>query len=219
MNPTLKDDPDQFTPFTYPLISELKLPRKLKVCNKEFLDVIISRRSALPSERMSLEGISNVLYLSTRIESTYQDQTGYISTKRTTPSAGARHPIDLLVSPSQAFSRRTLSYYNPIEHSLNELAIDKNRIDDFFNEVDRNLHLEDFCLIWFSIQPNKTASKYHNAESLYWRDTGALLYCFQLVSTYLGYNSCPIGTLAISSFSNLFNEPGLISGGGILLGR
>jgi hypothetical protein len=81
------------------------------------------------------------------------------------------------------------------------------------------LPIENACIIWFAIQIDKTASKYINAKPLYWKDTGALLYCIQLVAEYLGLKSCPLGTLANSSFSKLFNTSQIVSGGGLLVGK
>ena len=66
---------------------------------------------------------------------------------------------------------------------------------------------------------NKTKSKYNNAESLYWRDVGVLIYAIQLMTTYLGFNSCPLGTLASKDFNQLFNNENLLAGGGILVGK
>lgn len=97
------------------------------------------------------------------------------SLKRTSPSAGARYPIDLLISFNNYIYRRTLLYYNPVEHSLGELLISKVHLWKFFNEIDRNLCIDNSCVIWFAIQTTKTISKYDNSESLYWRDTGAYL--------------------------------------------
>lgn len=219
-NPTPKDRPDIYSPFIYPVKRIERLARFSETRDMEFMEVLFSRTSAKDFSRATPNEVSELLYLSTKIRSIEIDDTNFFLTKRTTPSAGARHPIDLMVSlAASPPMERILSYYNPIDHSLGELVIPANSLRNFFEEVDRNLSIQDACVIWFSIQITKTSSKYSNPESLYWKDTGALLYCLQIISTYLGLKSCPLGTLAENSFHNLFLNHNLLSGGGILIGK
>lgn len=219
-NPTPKDRPDIYSPFIYPVKRTEKLDRLSKARDMEFTKVLFSRTSSRDFSRATLNELSELLYMGTKIRSIEIDDTNFFLTKRTTPSAGSRHPVDLMVSfPASPPVERILSYYNPIDHSLGELIIPVNSLHDFFEEVDRNLPIQDACVIWFSIQITKTSSKYSNPESLYWKDTGALLYCLQIIATYLGLRSCPLGTLAQNSFHNLFLNHNLISGGGILIGK
>ncbi|SRX76389.1 nitroreductase family protein [Aequorivita antarctica] len=216
-NPKPKNSNDEFHPFKYPFSTKTKLNRDFKAREGDFLDVLLTRRSSQKLGYIALEGIAELLYFTNKIHSISIDDSRFLISKRTVPSAGGRHPVDILVSmPSE--SARFLQYYNPIDHSLSELSISKDKQKSFFMEVNENLPIADCCLIWFSIQTKKTQSKYENAESLYWRDAGALIYCIQIVSTYLGFKSCPLGGLAIETFNSLFKTNNLISGGGILIG-
>lgn len=217
-SPKPKNINDEFHPFKYPFSTKTKLNRDFKARESDFLDVLLTRRSAPNLGYIPLEDIAELLYYSNKVQSISIDDSGFLISKRTVPSAGGRHPIDILVSLSSE-STRFLQYYNPIDHSLSELSIPREIQRSFFKEINENLPLGDCCLIWFSIQTKKTQSKYENAESLYWRDAGALLYCIQIISTYLGFKSCPLGGLAIKSFNNLFKTSNLISGGGILIGK
>ncbi|WP_425393210.1 hypothetical protein [Ekhidna sp.] len=184
-----------------------------------FLDVLRQRRSVVPEAEFGIDKLSELLFLSNRIHQIILDDNGLWISKRTAPSAGGLHPIDLLISLPTELPSRKLDYYNPIDHTLRELDINPDSLTTFFNHINRNITIEHACIIWFSIQPDKTGSKYNNPESLYWRDAGALLYCIQLVCTYLECSACPIGTLATDSFSKLFSKSELISGGGILIGH
>lgn len=216
-NPSPKKVNDRFDPFIYPLGSKTKLKRDFKKREGSFIDILSSRRSSRDLSAVLIEEVSEMLYFTSRIQSIDIDDYGFLISKRTVPSAGGRHPIDILVStPSK--DGPVLNYYNPIEHSLSELLISEVKQKSFFEEVNKNIPIKNSCLIWFSIQINKTKSKYDNAESLYWKDAGAYLYCIQLVSNYIGLNSCPLGGLASKSFENLFKSKNLISGGGILIG-
>ncbi len=217
-SPKPKNNNNKFHPFEYPICSKIRLDRNFSSREVEFLDVLLNRRSSQKLNYISLADISELLYLTNKIKSINIDGSGFLNSKRTVPSAGGRHPIDILVSyPTE--DHRKLHYYNPIDHSLNELSVSQQLKHSFFTEVNNNLPIEDSCVIWFSIQTKKTESKYDNAESLYWKDTGALLYCIQISSDYLGLKSCPLGGLAIKAFNNLFHTGDLISGGGILIGK
>lgn len=216
-NPTPKKVNDRFDPFIYPLGSKIKLKRDYKKRESSFIDVLSSRRSSRNLSAVLIEDISEILHLTSRTKSIDIDDYGFLISKRTVPSAGGRHPIDILVSTSTK-DGPVLNYYNPIEHSLSELLISKAKQKSFFKEVNKNIPIQNSTLIWFSIQINKTKSKYENAESLYWKDAGAYLYCIQLVANYIGLNSCPLGGLAPKTFQNLFKSNNLISGGGILIG-
>lgn len=219
-NPKPKNEPYKFIPFVYPIRVKHKLERCSVDSKADFLEILMSRRSRSDFSSISIKEVSELLYLSTKIQSIKIDSSGFVLTKRTSPSGGARHPIDLLVSLAEPIDKRTLSYYNPLDHSLAELLFPKKQLlEDFFNEISQNMSIQNACIIWFSIQHEKTSSKYENPESLYWKDVGALLYCIQLIATYLGYKSCPLGSLAMGSFDNLFDSPKIISGGGVLIGK
>lgn len=219
MDPKPKDEHDLYSGYPYNLGERVFLDRAIVDSQKLFLDVLFSRRSTKSfSENILLKELSSLLYLSNKISSFSYDQKNYLTSKRTAPSAGGRHPVDILVSIENK-DRRNLSLYNPVDHSISELLLDENSLGIFFDKISENLKLDNSCIIWFSIQVNKTGSKYENPESLYWRDAGALLYCLQLVAEYMGLKSCPLGTLAIEEFGNLFDDKRLVSGGGIYLGK
>lgn len=216
-DPYPKKKPDFCKPFIYSTKSKHSLKRNFSPLKKDFYSVIENRRSTRDFSKITLNQLEEMLFYSSRITSINIDNFNYITTKRNVPSAGARHPIDLLVSLPE--KERKLNYYNPLDHSLNELFVEDSKLVNFFSKINENLNLENACVIWFSIQINKTASKYNNPESLYWKDTGILLYHIQLISSYLGLKSCPLGTLASEPFNRLFEENTLISGGGILIGN
>lgn len=218
-NPTPRKQPYKFVPFQYPIETKENLKRPKSFPDKDFLETLFNRRSQREFSSLSKEELSYLLYICTKTEYLQSDVTGFIHSKRTAPSAGARHPVDLLISTNKSNSKRELSYYNPIDHSIGKLIIEPDKLESFFKEVAENLAIENACIIWFAIQTEKTASKYINPKTLYWKDTGALLYCIQLVAQYLNLKSCPLGTLANKSFPKLFKSSQIVSGGGILIGK
>ena len=218
-DPRPKKKEESFTPFLYPIEEKILLSREFNERNCEFLSVLLSRRSSRELSRLELSDLSELLFYSNKIQTLHMNEAGFITSKRTAPSAGGRHAVDVLVSLPFKGEKRKLHYYNPLDHSLSEISVMDNALKSFFLEVNQNLPLQESCLIWFSVQMGKTTAKYKNAESLYWRDAGALLYCFQLVSHYIGLKSCPLGGLASNSFKGIFHTDKLLSGGGLLIGR
>jgi len=217
-SPKPKQHFDKYEPFYYPIGERIKIPSFAKPPIRDFLEIILSRRSSSNLKKASFNEVLEIIYLSMRVDSIGIDENGFYLSKRTAPSGGARHPVDILVSSNDKLSDRDLYYYNPIGPSINKLTVSDSALTHFFNKINSVLPIESANLIWFSIQPNKTGSKYYNPESIYWRDVGVLIYCIQLITEYLGMHSCPIGTLANEAFNNLFDSNKVISGGGIAIG-
>ena len=110
-------------------------------------------------------------------------------------------------------------YYNPFEHSLNQLANSYCDLTPLLNHVDEIIHIKNATLIWFVAHASRTNSKYDHAESLIWRDAGALIGNIQMVCTALRLNSCGIGTLGEPYISTFFNNAaGVFGTGGLLIG-
>jgi SagB-type dehydrogenase family enzyme len=156
--------------------------------------------------------------MSSKVISCEIQEDGYISSHRPAPSAGARHPIDLIISLPNNFEN-DLYYYNAFDHTLNKLEVEKILVSSFMNHINDIISIDDGTIIWFVAHPERTESKYENAQSLIWRDAGALIYCLQLTCTAFKINSCPIGSLGEPFISKMFEERGQVIGvGGLLLG-
>lgn len=217
-SPQPKDHIDKYTPYLYNIANKIHLDSFSNFPSIEFKDVLINRRShRLFDKPINTSHLYQILHLSTKITSISQNEEGFIETMRVVPSGGARHPIDLLTI-EKIDNLNCLNLYNPIDNSISRLQTEPTSLQYFIQEIEECLKIENSTIIWFAIQEHKTSSKYHNPQSLIWRDVGALLYCIQLVCTYLGAKSCPIGTLANKSFNRLFTSDKVSSGGGILIG-
>ena len=145
------------------------------------------------------------------------DDYGVTVYRSASPSAGGRHPIDILVGLLGGGSRK-LYLYQPVSHSLRRLTISEEKQQLFFSDVENTLPFGESMLLWFSIQYMRTASKYTDYMSLVWRDVGAQLCCLQQAAKYVGLDSCPIGYLAEDTFDRLFESDALLSGGGLIVG-
>lgn len=216
--PSIRERHLDYTPFVYPCLERITLPDVVSSeRKKDFLDVLRERRSVKQLGGCTLEKLSEIMYHAVKPYTICRDDYDMIVYRSASPSAGGRHPIDILIGlPGNEC--RQLHLYEPLSHSLLLLDIPIDLQQDFFNDISQTLPLGESILVWFSIQFMRTASKYTDYESLIWRDAGSLLCCLQQVAKYVGLDSCPIGYLAEETFGRLFNCKSLISGGGMILG-
>jgi SagB-type dehydrogenase family enzyme len=183
-----------------------------------FQNLILRRHSKRSLLKLSPAKLSKLLWLTSKIISIDIDNEGVVSSHRPSPSAGGLHPIDLIVYTE--FRRtKSLFYYNPVDHTLNELNYKIATLNSFINHVNKILPFGDATIIWFVANHYKTAAKYHRSQSLVWRDAGAYIYCFQLVAEALRINSCPLGTLGNPYIRKLLGGHRSLSGtGGMIIG-
>lgn len=208
-----------FKPFIYPCAEEVQLP-KVDDCfsYRGFLKVFKERRSIKRLGSCSLDALSQVLYYAFKPYMISTDDYGVTVYRSASPSAGGRHPMDILVGLVEGGCRK-LFLYQPVSHSLRRLAIHEEKQRLFFLDVENTLPFGESILLWFSIQFMRTASKYTDYMSLVWRDVGAQLCCLQQAAKYVGLDSCPIGYLAEDTFDRLFESDALLSGGGLIVGE
>ena len=216
--PSIRERHLEYVPFVYPCLEEITLPRVTSSERQnDFLDVLRERRSVKQLGGCTIEKLSEILFHAVKPYTICKDDYDITVYRSASPSAGGRHPIDILIGLPENEGRQ-LFLYEPLSHSLRRLGVPVELQREFFDDIDQTLPLRNSVLIWFSIQYMRTASKYNDYESLIWRDAGAQLCCLQQVAKYVGLDSCPIGYLAEETFERMFNCASLISGGGMIIG-
>lgn len=216
--PTILEHPVSFEPFQYDGDLVIMLPGVEKEKHPtEFLEVFSGRRSIKQLGSCSLDSLSQILYYAVKPYGIGRDDYGETVYRSAAPSAGGRHPIDILVGMLDGGVRR-LFLYQAINHSLKRLGIKEELQAAFFDDIETTLPMGDSVVLWFSVQYMRTASKYTDYMTLIWRDVGAQLCCLQQVAKYVGMDSCPIGYLADDSFNQMFQTDKLLSGGGMIIG-
>jgi hypothetical protein len=217
--PSLLDKPIPFEPYVYEGGEVIKLPEMETIERRiDFLEVFSQRRSVKRLGACPINVLSEILFFAVKPYCIGEDDYGAIVYRSAAPSAGGRHPIDVLVGIKEGH-RRHLFLYQSLNHSLRRLAIADDLQNRFYNDVEQTLPFGDSTLLWFSVQYMRTASKYTDYMSLVWRDVGAQLCCLQQAAKYVGIDSCPIGYLAEESFAKMFHTDKLISGGGMIVGE
>lgn len=214
-NPSPKEVEETTSAFRYPGSEKLLLQRPQALLQNNFFDLVHQRQSDRKFKPLLAQQLEDLLWYSAKILKTFTQKNGYILSHRPSPSAGARHPIDIIVAKPN--NKMILEYYNPFDHSLNPISIDYSLVSKFINHVNKGIEIQQGTLIWFLAYPDRTTAKYNHAESLIWRDAGALIYCIQLTCTALNLLSCPVGTLAEPFITNLFSKK-VLSAGGIIIG-
>lgn len=218
-NPGVKKYEEEVPQFEYNIIEIIKLSRKISPIATRFDEISKIRKSSRIFRPITMEKLGSILWYSAKVKSTFLQKNGYILTHRGTPSAGARHPIDIIILNSNFLLENNFYYYNPFEHSLNQVVSSSDDIKLFIDHINQVVEINNATIIWFVAHVNRTATKYENAQSLIWRDAGALINNIQMTCTAIGINSCPIGSLGepfISSFFN--NTEGVFGAGGLLIG-
>lgn len=218
-NPTPKSEQTAPVIFFYPVGEVIKLDRPDDLPDIRLLEVIEQRRSGRNFQKRTLVEIGNLLWLSAKVKNISVLENGYVLSQRPSASAGARHPIDIILCTPDLKNGRVLYYYNAFEHALQELTVDKMQVDGFLSHINEAIEIRNATILWFVAHPDRTSVKYEDALSLVWRDSGALLHCVQIACTVLGMESCPVGSLGEPFISKMFEPYGITFGaGGIVIG-
>lgn len=218
-NPRPKPNEQIPDSFSYPIVETLKLPTPVHFPRNDIWEILRNRKSSRTLNSLSMEEIGMVLWASSKVMQLVVQENTYVLTHRPSASAGARHPIDIILSSPILNGNKSFYYYNPFAHTLNRLSLDINVLKKFQQHVNSILDVSNATVFWFMAHPSRTEAKYDNSASLIWRDAGALINCVQLACSASNINSCPIGSLGEPYISELFQDVGCVYGtGGIAIG-
>lgn len=188
--PRPRRKPRVYCPIQWPVRdSRLLLQPSIELA-ADFFSVVMARRTRREFGPVSLPHLSNLLWFCARQQATAESPFGFPLELRPTLSAGALHPIHVLLSfdPAGDWLR-----YNPDHHCLDALAIDSELSHALWREAETVLPVEQGILLLYIAEPDKVEAKYSASQSLVWRDAGALLGHTALVAEALALNFCPLG--------------------------
>jgi SagB-type dehydrogenase family enzyme len=210
--PRPREIPECHQAFQWPdgKVMPLAPPRQPR---QSFCDVVNGRRSQRTFAAMDGTDLSTLLWLSARVIDRQPSALGGDLTLRPAPSAGALHPIHILMCSvrDQQWQR-----YDPFNHSLVGVPEGLLPVESALQAVESALPVSDGTLIWLAAEPGRTATKYENSDSLVWRDAGALLSQLGLVSSLLGLHFCSLG-LTGSDWASPLDQQHLIRGVGLAI--
>lgn len=208
-----------YADFSYSIEEKSYLPEPDPLPSVTFASVLASRESRRCFKPLSLNDLNCLLHYSARALVVASPKQSPRWQHRPTPSAGGRHPVDLLVIHLQD-SSPIVHLYQPEPHALAKLKVANTSLEKLCKLVNEVVSQEEATILWFGAQFDRTLSKYENGESLVWRDVGALLATISLVAECLGLNSCGLGITGEPFISELLASNGQVIGvGGLLVGR
>lgn len=203
---------------TYSIDRVLILPQP-RIRKIGFFRVLKTRRSSCNFKPIKKSQLADFLGHAFRTSKVGLDSTGRLSQHRASPSAGGIHPIDTFIFNFPPTSR-DIYYYDPFGHTLKRIVASTTK--DLRGLREQVLSIKGEALgtcVWFAAQSHLTSAKYHQAESLIWRDSGCLIMTAYMVATALNLKCCAIGITGNNSFSSLDSQKHKLVGvGGILLG-
>lgn len=158
---------------------------------------VISKRESrrIFNRPMCLHELSSVLWDVLKIKKINIDTAGTtIWNHRGAPSAGGLASVETFVL-NIAGLQNSLYYYNPYDHSLEELHISEKDIQKFTDKVNESVDSQNATLFIYAAEITNLFVKYEHAESLLWRDVGAIYALANLAAESVGLNSCALGSI------------------------
>lgn len=154
------------------------------------------RRSVRRGGPVSLPALASTLLTSSRVVSFATADDGYTRTWRPSPSAGGRHPIDLLVdAPEVAGVASGVYWFDAFRWALRPARTLGDSVGELREAVSAAVVTDcaPGATIFLMADFRRTGSRYHHPASLVWRDAGALMATIQLAAIGAGLSSCLAG--------------------------
>lgn len=212
-DPHPKQSVNRYDPIVWDVGESLQLPE----CSEEliwpFNEVLNQRFSKRDFDYLDIKRLGSFLWNACRTRGIAVSELGFDLEHRSSPSAGAIHPIHIIIKRPED-SRWWL--YQPQTHSILEIKQADWKLAPLYKHSLTVLGGDNATRILFLAEPGKTLGKYQNGCSLIWRDAGALLGVMALTATAQGLNFCPLGITGEPWASNLA-EQGKLAGVGLAL--
>lgn len=214
-NPSPKLSPTQYVLLKWQTGEVRRLEAGTSASSVTFNQVLDSRKTDRQFDPISDKQLGALLWQACRCREIWSSDLGFDLEHRAAPSAGAIHPIHVLIN-TPGDSRWWL--YQPQGHYLVELIGAQERLAGLLVHSDMVLEGPQAVGMLFVAEPGKTLSKYNEGSSLIWRDAGALLAVIALTAHAQGLAFCPLGITGEPWASSLADEGQLAGVGFGLLG-
>ncbi len=206
--------------FGYLTDQTIYLPVPSTTPGRNIFDVVANRRTTREFAPLDLDQVSSLLWHSAKTSECIKLNSSRWWEHRPVISTGGCHPTDIWL-----FNRNSLFgnwwVYDNLAHSLTRLKDVPSKTSAVFTRhIDSVVPVGSGTILWFVSQFELTASKYHHAESLIWRDSGALLATVSVIAEALSFNSCPLGVTGTKWISQMVPRLSghLMGVGGCLIG-
>ncbi|CAH0325065.1 SagB/ThcOx family dehydrogenase [Priestia megaterium] len=168
---------------------EIKLPLPIFEKNREFIDTLLERQTvrSFSNEPITLTELSTILYFVWGAHSCKRDSGIGKNLFKTSPSGGARHPIEVYpyISNVQGLAKG-LYHYNVKNHSLD--VIKEGTISDIVDMAAGQEYVENASVLFFYTAVLERPMWKYNSPRVYrivMMDVGHLSQTFYLVASWL----------------------------------
>lgn len=214
-NPEPKQTAAIYTPIDWSTSRQEILPAPTDQPPTDIFTALKNRRSALHFNPVNEQQLSNFLWHSCRCLNTTNSPYGFQLEQRPSPSAGAIHPIHLaLKHPYNSSWWR----YDPYNHALQQIPDGQDKLLELSHQRKQLNDSEQATEVLLLAEPGKMQAKYNHANSLVWRDAGALIGIMSLVAESLNMSFCPLGMTGEPWAGDIVNQGELHGVGMILVG-
>lgn len=195
-----RTEPQRYEPIQWPEGRMVQLMPRSTVLSVDLVELMEQRQTRRDFTReLSIEDLGEFLWLACRSRSSRASIYGPDQESRPHPSAGALHPIHVLV----VMDARAVLRYAPAQHALLELPASAENASYALDAARASLELGSGYVLALVAEPGKTGAKYEDPESLVLRDAGVVLGYMSFVAEALGLAFCPLG---------ITGNPGLTQG-------
>lgn len=214
-DPLPKKKPNRYEPIEWDVGELFQLPGCSEELMWPFNKVLNERFSKRDFGSLDDQSLGSFLWSTCRTRGIALSNLGFDLEHRSSPSAGAIHPIHIIIKRPED-SRWWL--YQPKTHAILEIKQADWKLAPLYKHSLTVLGGAHATRILFLAEPGKTLGKYQNGCSLIWRDAGALLGVMALTATAQGLHFCPLGITGEPWASNLAEQGKLTGVGFALLG-
>ncbi len=158
-------------------------------------DLLARRQTDYRSTSIDIETAGIICWFTKRNIRKFDGESGQLS-HRPTPSAGALHPIELVITGLQGSPGAW--WYRADAHAFALLDGGDSTLRALETETAACLPVEPASQIWLLGDIEKVSAKYERPETLLLRDAGFLLCTLTLTATAMGLAPVPIGVTANS---------------------
>ena len=212
LDPVPRARPARYQPFVWPPGVRLRLAPRNETLELDLVALLEQRQTRRDFKKPVEDAkLGEFFWLACRNRSSHPSPFGPDQESRVHPSAGAMHPIHVLVSRDAGPWMR----YDPVEHALIELPGSTDSATAGRNAANRIFNLNHGVLLGLVAEPGKTEAKYENHETLVWRDAGVLLGYMSLVAEALRLDFCPLGITGQTHLTDYLPEASQLQAAGL----
>lgn len=205
--------PTFYQPYVWPAGETRTLGLPAASDGPGLFNVLDGRRSRREFAPLSHSDLSALLWHTARSQGCMTSALGFDLEQRPTPSAGAIHPIHIVVRGPRDNNGWK---YDSRAHSLIEIPGSMATLEGLAQHCNQLVPAPEATQVFLIAEPGKTLAKYKDGCSLIWRDAGVILGVMAIVAEGLGLGFCPLGITGEPWAGDLAPK-GVLAGVGIAL--